>query len=85
MKKKRYKVDLLILLIGWIGVFLAFGVFKHIPDNLNSQTKTADAKVKKVHKHKRSKKKLSKRQKIYGTVYAGRGWGSRRTWDEISL
>ena len=65
MKKKRYKSDLLILLVGWIGVFLAFGVFNHIPDNLNSQTKTVDAKIKKVHKHKRSKKKLSKQTKKY--------------------
>ena len=65
MKKKRYKADLLILLVGWIGVFLVFGVFNHIPDHSNSQSKTVDAKVKKVHKHKRSKKKLSKQTKKY--------------------
>ena len=57
MKRKRYREDIIILLIGWIGVFLAFGVFNHIPDHSNSQTKTVDDKDKKVHKNKRSNKK----------------------------
>lgn len=65
MKKKRYREDIIILLIGWIGVFLAFGVFDHIPDHSSNQTKTVEAKIKKVHKNKRSKKQLSSRTKKY--------------------